>query len=100
MRLLQIIRAAGLPEPVPQYRVDLSPTRTVRLDFAWPEFKIYCEFDSYKWHGGRDRYMRDRTRRLELEMRHWFGVPVTDDELDAGAPLAARLLLDRLPRAG
>ena len=100
MRLLQLIRAAGLPEPVPQFRIDLSPTRSVRLDFAWPDFKVYCEFDPFKWHGGRDRYMRDRTRRLELEMRHWHGVPVTDDELDSGAPLATRLLSQRLPRAG
>jgi hypothetical protein len=30
--LLQLVRAAGLPEPVPQHRVDLSPTRWARLD--------------------------------------------------------------------
>ena len=66
LRLLQLLRAAGLPEPVPQHRVDLSPTRWFRLDFAWPEAKVYCEFDPYKWHGGRDKYMSDTNRRLEL----------------------------------
>jgi hypothetical protein len=99
-RLLQILRAAGLPEPVPQFRVALSRTRIARLDFAWPDEKLYCEFDPYKWHGGRDRYMYGATRRLRLEMLGWHGVPVTDDELDVGAPLATRLLLQRLPRAG
>jgi hypothetical protein len=99
-RLLQLIRAAGLPEPVPQFRVTLAPTRTARLDFAWPEEKVYCEFDPYKWHGGRDRYMYDATRRLQLEMLGWRGVAVTDEELDSGGRLATRLLLQRLPRAG
>jgi len=99
-RLLQLLRAAGLPEPVPQYRVNLSATRSVRLDFAWPDAKVYCEFDPYKWHGGRDRYMHDTTRRLKLAMRGWHGVPVTDEELDSGGQLATRLLAQRLPRAG
>jgi very-short-patch-repair endonuclease len=100
VRLLQLIRAAGLPEPVPQFRVALSPTRNVRLDFAWPDEHVYCEFDPYKWHGGRDRYMYDATRRLQLERLGWRGVAVTDDELDSGGRLATQLLLQRLPRAG
>ncbi len=100
LRLLQLLRAAGVPEPVPQHRVDLSSTRWARLDFAWPEAKVYCEFDPYKWHGGRDKYMRDTTRRLELAENGWFGVPVTDDELDSGAHLATRLLRQHLARAG
>jgi hypothetical protein len=100
MQLLQLLRAAGCPEPVPQYRVQLSATRQARLDFAWPEHKVYCEFDPYKWHGGRDRYMYNVTRRLRLERLGWHGVPVTDDELDSGARLATGLLLQRLPRAG
>ncbi len=99
-RLLQLLRAAGLPEPVPQFNVALSRTRTARLDFAWPEKKTYCEFDPYKWHGGRDRYMHDTKRRLELEALGWRGIPVTDEELDSGGRLATRLLLQRLPRAG
>ncbi len=100
LRLLQLLRVAGLPEPAAQHRVDLSSTRWVKLDFAWPEAKVYCEFDSYKWHGGRDKYMRDTNRRLQLADRGWFGVPVTDDELDSGALLATRLLGQRLTRAG
>jgi len=100
LMLLQLVRAAGLPEPVPHHRVDLSPTRWARLDFAWPEEKVYCEFDPYKWHGGRDKYMRDASRRLELAKNGWFGVPVTDDELDSGAQLATRLLRQHLARAG
>jgi hypothetical protein len=85
MRLLQLLRTAGLPEPVPQYRVWLSAARWYDLDFAWPHANVFCEFDSYKWHGSRQSYMRTTNRRLELERHKWYGVPVTDDELDAGA---------------
>jgi hypothetical protein len=56
----------------------------------------YMEFDSYKFHGNRDKFMRDAARRLELRALGWEGISVTDDELDAGAQLAmrvARLLL-------
>ena len=100
VRLLHLIRTAGLPEPVPQHRVALSPTRWYQLDFAWPEARVFCEFDSYKWHGSRTRYMNTTRRRLELERHEWYGVPVTDDELDAGAPLAIAVLTERLARAG
>ncbi len=92
LRLLQFIRAADLPEPIPQFRVWLSPTRWVDLDLAWPWIKLYMEFDSYKYHGNRDKYMRDAARRLELRALGWEGVSVTDDELDAGASLALRAI--------
>jgi hypothetical protein len=99
IRLLQLLRAARLSEPVPQHRVWLTSTRWYDLDFAWPHAKVFCEFDSYKWHGSRRSYMRTTNRRLELERHKWYGVPVTDDELDAGAPLAIAVLRDRLARA-
>jgi hypothetical protein len=100
VKLLMLLRAAGLPEPTPQYEVALTATRSVHLDFAWPEMKVYCEFDPYKWHGGRDKYLRDSNRRLQLDHLGWYGVSVTDDELDSGARLATGLLRQRLARAG
>jgi hypothetical protein len=92
LQLLQLVRAAGLPEPVPQFRVWLSPTRWVDLDLAWPWVKGYMEFDSYKYHGNRDKFMRDARRRLLLREAGWEGVHVTDDELDEGAELALRVM--------
>jgi len=96
VRLLGLVRAAGLPEPVLQFRVWLSPTRWVDLDLAWPEFKLFAEFDPYKWHGSRLDYMKTIARRLDVEALGWRGVPVTDDELDAGAPRAIALLTNLL----
>jgi hypothetical protein len=41
----------GLPMPVPQYRVVDEYGRTVaRVDFAWPEFGVFLEFD------GKEKY--------------------------------------------
>jgi hypothetical protein len=99
MRLLQLLRAAGLPEPVPQHRVWMGGNRWYDLDFAWPHARAFCEFDSYKWHGSRGSYMRTTSRRLELEQNRWYGVPVTDEELDGGAGLAISVLRNRLRRA-
>jgi very-short-patch-repair endonuclease len=88
IQLLQYIRIAGLPEPVPQFRVWLSPTQWVDLDFSWPLIKIFFEFDSFKYHGNRDKYMRDAERRLKLREQGWDVIVVTDDELDSGCKLA------------
>jgi len=99
LRLLQLVRAAGLPEPVLQYRVWLTPTRWVDLDLAWPEYKVFAEFDPYRWHGRRDTYMTTIARRLDVELLlDWYGLPVTDDELDSGAPRALALLARKLVR--
>jgi hypothetical protein len=99
LRLLQIMRDSGLPEPAPQHRVWISPVRWYDLDFAWPELLRYVEFDPYKWHGNRDKYMRDARRRLELQARGWLGVSITDDELDNGADLAVAVIRSFLTEA-
>jgi hypothetical protein len=91
-QLLRLILQAGLPHPTPQLRVWLSETRWVDLDFGYRDAKVFAEFDPYKWHGARDKYMKDAERLLELRRRGWDGVSVTDDELDAGAPRALEVL--------
>ena len=39
------IRAHRLPEPHRQYRFALEIGRQWRFDFAWPEHKLYAEFE-------------------------------------------------------
>lgn len=97
--LLRLIRSRGLPEPALQHRVWLSPTRYVVLDLAWPEDLTCMEFDSYKYHGSRPKYSRDKQRELELKALGWERISVDDDELDAGAPLALAALTAVLARA-
>jgi hypothetical protein len=98
IQLLQFVREAGLPEPVLQFRIWLSATRYVDVDLAWPEFKVFAEFDSYKWHGSSEAYESTINRRIEIESLDWRGVPVTTAELAAGAPKALTLLTKLLRR--
>ena len=45
------IRAAGLPEPVREYRA--LPPRRWRIDFAWVEARVGAEIDGATFSGGR-----------------------------------------------
>lgn len=44
--MVQLIRAAGLPEPVRQYRVfDESGRFVARVDLCWPDLGVFVELD-------------------------------------------------------
>ena len=53
-RLLQALRAHGLPEPVPQYEVWPGGAFIGRVDLAYPEARIAIEYDSDEFHTGRN----------------------------------------------
>ncbi len=56
-RMLELIEAAGLPEPRVNYRLlGYVP------DFYWPEHRLILEFDGYRTHGGRAKFESDRRR--------------------------------------
>ena len=60
-RLLELIRAGGLPEP--RLRVHVLG---YRLDFFWPELGLAVEVDAYGTHGSRARFESDRRRDARL----------------------------------
>ena len=76
-------------------------TRWVNLDFAWPEAKVYCEFDPYKWHGGQ-RQVHARHHTPTRAGRHSAGTasrsPTTSSTPEPGS--RPGLLRRHLPRAG
>jgi very-short-patch-repair endonuclease len=57
-RFLQLVRSAGLPEPVPQFQVRSGDRVIARLDFAYVDRKIAIELDGVAYHNER----RDRRR--------------------------------------
>jgi very-short-patch-repair endonuclease len=59
--LLELIRAARLPEPDPQTTV-----LGYRLDFYWPDLKLAVEVDAYGTHGSPARFEADRRRDARL----------------------------------
>jgi very-short-patch-repair endonuclease/alkylated DNA nucleotide flippase Atl1 len=77
--LFRALREAGLPLPVPQYRVLMPDGCLVFLDFAYPDVKLAIEADSYIWHASLADWQRDRARNGELVVLGWSILPITWD---------------------
>jgi hypothetical protein len=78
-RLLRVFRTAGLPDPVPNFPVVVGGRRRL-LDAAWPDLRIFAEFDGYEPHAGRDTFDDDRRRQNDLVEEGWrpFRFTATD----------------------
>jgi very-short-patch-repair endonuclease len=61
--LLLHLRAAGLPEPVREYR--FAPPRRWRFDFAWPAAMLAVEVEGGSWIHG--RHVRGRGFEADCE---------------------------------
>jgi very-short-patch-repair endonuclease len=70
-RFLQLVRSAGLPEPVAQFQVRSGGLTIARLDFAYPRDQIGIELDGATYHSGRDARKRDRRRDNRLGILGW-----------------------------
>jgi very-short-patch-repair endonuclease len=66
-RLRRLLVGAGLPAPVAQYRIRIG-TRTVRVDFAYPEHGVVIEYDGWEFHRPRSVFDTDRARGNDLEL--------------------------------
>jgi very-short-patch-repair endonuclease len=69
--MLQLIRRAGLPEPVRQLEVVVA-SRRFRLDFAYPDLKIAIEVDGDEPHFGVRATDSDSTRDGLLQLGGWL----------------------------
>jgi REase_MTES_1575 len=70
-RFLQLVRSAGLPEPVPQFEIGLGDGAVARVDFAYPEQRIAIELDGAAYHSGEVAERRDRRRDNRLGAMGW-----------------------------
>ena len=82
-RLFALLRASGVPLPVPQFEVVLPDGRRVFLDFAWPDARLALEAQSYRHHAGRLAWSRDQARTAVLTSMGWRVLPVTWEDLVA-----------------
>ncbi|MGZ6734214.1 MAG: DUF559 domain-containing protein [Nocardioides sp.] len=64
---LLAIHDAGLPLPTPQYWIDVDGVPTFRLDFAYPEHRLYVEYDGHEFHE-----MTEEQRTYDRERRQWL----------------------------
>jgi very-short-patch-repair endonuclease len=76
IRLRRLLVEHGLPTPVAQHEV-LVRGQTYRLDLAYPASNVALEFDSLRWHTGRERLESDSMRRNLLHDAGWHLVHVT-----------------------
>jgi hypothetical protein len=63
-RFLEVLRDAGLPLPETN-----RPAGGRRVDCRWPERWVTVELDSYRYHGSRHAWERDRHREREAHAR-------------------------------
>ena len=76
--VLGVLVDAGVPEPVPQFPVEIHGKR-VRLDFAWPAERVALEVDGFGPHAPYSAFHDDRRRDLLLRRAHWNVLRVTSE---------------------
>lgn len=81
-RVLRVLVAAGLAPPAQRYRVRLRG-RTIRIDLAYPEFRIAIELDGWEFHRARSAFDEDRARANLLVLDGWALLRFTSRSTDA-----------------
>jgi very-short-patch-repair endonuclease len=97
-RMRSLLAAARLQQPKSNLKIGRW-----EVDFVWPEHRVIVEFDSYRFHGHRAAFERDRRKDMELRDAGYVVIRVTWRQLEtepfaviahiAGA--LARAALDR-----
>src|SRR4029079_15931485 len=91
--LEQLLRRSGLPTPTRQHPVDHSERR-IYVDFAYPEQRLAIEFDSVRWHTGREKPENDAERRNLLRAENWDLVTVTYTMVKSRPLVTMRVISD------
>jgi very-short-patch-repair endonuclease len=71
-RFLELIRAARLPTPETNVRIDGH-----EVDLLWRQAKLMVEIDGYAFHSSRSAFERDRRRDAALTGRGWRVIRIT-----------------------
>jgi hypothetical protein len=78
LKVLDVLRDAGLPLPVQQHRVR-AEGRTYFLDYAYPERRVYIEYYGLPVHGTVTAVAYDSERLSALSGDGWHPLVFTDD---------------------
>jgi hypothetical protein len=70
---LELCASAGLPAPVANLTVG-----GMLIDFVWPELRLAVEIDSWRYHGTRAAFRRDRRRSARMHLAGWGLLRFTD----------------------
>lgn len=75
-RIARVIDNYGLPRPSHQHRVRYDSAR-YRLDFAWPERRLYLEGNGFGWHNLSTDLDGDARRQNDLVLDGWRPIEIT-----------------------
>jgi len=81
LRVLEVLKQAGVPPPVQQYRVRVD-SRNYELDFAWPEQRVFAEYYGLPIHSGASAVAYDSSRLTALVAEGWRPLVFTDSTPD------------------
>ena len=76
-RFLELVRAAGLPEPATNFSIG-----GYELDAYWREERFAVELDVFATHGSRAAFERDRLRQEDLKLIGVEMIRITGPRLD------------------
>jgi hypothetical protein len=96
--LWDVLLGSGLPMPVQQFKVVIDG-KTYYLDYAWPQWKITLEYDSWDYHDGAFvDHVRDRSRITALNLAGWMYVAATEASTRASVIRDATRAIDQRTR--
>jgi hypothetical protein len=81
LRVLDVLRKAGVALPVQQFRVQIGRRRYV-LDYAYPDFMIFAEYYGLAVHMGASAVAHDNARLTDLVAAGWLPLVFTDSSSD------------------
>ena len=80
LRVDRLLRGADLPAYVRQHVVQ-TRDGPKRPDFAFVNYQVAVEADSYRWHSGRRAWQMDRIRDLSLRAAGWDVLYLTNQDV-------------------
>lgn len=96
VRLLNLVRAAGLPEPLVNLPLDAPDHGQCRPDFHWPSHQLIVETDGWESHRTRAAFERDRAKDAALTAAGYKVVRFTWRTPDATIRKRLQALLNRV----
>ena len=81
LRVLAVLREAGIPAPVQQFRVRVD-SHWYELDFAWPEQRVFAEYYGLAVHSGASAVAYDNSRLTAMVGEDWRPLVFTDSTPD------------------
>ena len=97
-RFRQVLRRAGLPDPVSQYEIYDGEEFVARVDFAYPAFGVAIEVDGEERHAGRSPRKRDVQRDRRLSALGFHPLRFYWDEIANSPETVVRDIAAALPR--